>query len=323
MLARRNPQTHARRPSFQVSSGVIASRLLSHRWLKACRGRWSLLCNPLIRIIKLSQPAAHKWGILPAPPSCRDSLQIASDSPPDCAMIMLSLDAVIMMAHNCWCALAAAQHPPDLSVYLSVCLYRPISPPLQFLSFLQLFSRAHSVVFKLTLSRPPWDSTLAPEKMEFAHIQRLPRTSGLFNNLDNVCVGSWWWWWGWFTRCTNTHACMRTTCLLMAQNSHFHEWHHVTCGKPAECVSSWRREAICLGGKTEECLFGLVGLTVSPVKAMLQLSAFEQMGTNLHLINPTSPPSSSWRILLSFPSSPSSLNSLAGSCHVTVWIQVH
>lgn len=52
-------------------------------------------------------------------------------------------------------------------------------------------------------------------------------------------------------------------------------------------------EGICLGGKTEKCLFGLVGLTVSPVKATLQLSAFEQMGTNLHLINPTSPPSSS------------------------------
>lgn len=49
-------------------------------------------------------------------------MQIASDSPPDCAMIMLSLDAVIMMAHNCWCALAAAQRPPDHSVYLSMYL---------------------------------------------------------------------------------------------------------------------------------------------------------------------------------------------------------
>lgn len=40
-------------------------------------------------------------------------------------MIMLSLDAVIMMAHNCWCALAAAQRPPtsrSLSVYLSMYL---------------------------------------------------------------------------------------------------------------------------------------------------------------------------------------------------------
>lgn len=78
-----------------------------------------------------------------------------------------------------------------------------------------------------------------------------------------------------------------------ATDSHFHEWHQVTCGKPAECATSWRRETICLGGKTEKCLFGLVGLTVSPVKATLQLSAFEQMGTNLHLINPTSPRSSS------------------------------
>lgn len=112
------------RPSFQVSWGLNTSRRLSHRWLEACRGRWSLLCHPFIRIIKLSQPAAHKCGISPAPPSCRDSLQIASDSPPDCAMIMLSLDAVIMMAHNCWCALAAAQHPP-VSLSTCLCIYRP------------------------------------------------------------------------------------------------------------------------------------------------------------------------------------------------------
>lgn len=107
-------------PVSRCLGALDASRGLSHRWLEACRGRWSLLCHPLIRIIKLSQPAAHKWGISPAPPSCRDSLQIASDSPPDCAMIMLSLDAVIMMAHNCWCALAAAQRPP---ISLSTCLY--------------------------------------------------------------------------------------------------------------------------------------------------------------------------------------------------------
>lgn len=120
-------------------------------------------------------------------------------------------------------------------------------------------------------------------------------------------------------------TCMHTKCLLMAQDSHFHEWHQVTCGKPAECATSWRGEAICLGGKTEKCLFGLVGLTVSPVKASLQLSAFEQMGTNLHLINLTSPPISSGRTL-SFSSSSSSsscLNSLAVSCHVTVLSQAH
>ena len=92
--------------------------------LKRAGGRWSLRRHPLIRIIKLSQPAAHKWGISPAPPSCRDSLQIASDSPPDCAMIMLSLDAVIMMARNCWCALAAAQRPP-ISLSTCLCIYRP------------------------------------------------------------------------------------------------------------------------------------------------------------------------------------------------------
>lgn len=105
---------------FQVSGGLARSRHLFHRWCEARWGRWPLLCHPLIKIIKLSQPAAHKWGISAAPPSCGDSLQIASDSPPDCAMIMLSLDAVIMMACNCWCALAAARQPtfPDPSVDL-------------------------------------------------------------------------------------------------------------------------------------------------------------------------------------------------------------
>lgn len=44
-------------------------------------------------------------------------------------------------------------------------------------------------------------------------------------------------------------------------------------------------EAICLSGKTGKCLSGLVGLTVSPVRAVLLLSAFEQMETNLHLIS--------------------------------------
>lgn len=112
----RDAHTH----SFQVSRGLSASRHLFRRWLEACRGRCSLLCHPLIRIIKLSQPGAHKRGISPALPSCRASLQIASDLPPDCAMIMLSLDAVIMMAHNCWCALAAAQRPP---ISLSTCLH--------------------------------------------------------------------------------------------------------------------------------------------------------------------------------------------------------
>lgn len=122
-LHRVTPQEFAQTRADPVSrclGALDASRRLSPRWLGACRGRWSLLCHPLIRIIKLSQPAAHKWGISPAPPSCRDSLQIASDSPPDCAMIMLSLDAVIMMAHNCWCALAVAQRPP---ISLSTCLY--------------------------------------------------------------------------------------------------------------------------------------------------------------------------------------------------------
>lgn len=122
-------------PGFQVSWGLGASRHLSRRWLEACRGRQSLLCHPLIRIIKLSQPAAHKRGISPALPSCRASLQIASDLPPDCAMIMLSLDAVIMMARNCWCALAAAQRPPiSLSTCrricrLLLCLEVLLSPP--------------------------------------------------------------------------------------------------------------------------------------------------------------------------------------------------
>lgn len=120
-------QRDAHRPSFQVSWGLNASHHSSHRWLEACRGHWSLLCHPLIRIIKLSQPAAHKRGNFASPSKfCRASLQIASDLPPDCAMIMLSLDAVIMMAHNCWCALAAAQHPPiSLSTCLCICRLLP------------------------------------------------------------------------------------------------------------------------------------------------------------------------------------------------------
>lgn len=69
-------------------------------------------------------------------------------------------------------------------------------------------------------------------------------------------------------------------------------------------------EAICLGGKTEKCLFVLVGMTVSPVNATLQLSAFEQMGTNLHLINPLPAPLGE----LSFSSSPSPFTA---SCRVT------
>lgn len=127
------------------------------------------------------------------------------------------------------------------------------------------------------------------------------------------------WRWGYcFTRCTNTlvrHAYIQSVC----------SWHRILIfmnGMKSPAASQQNvphlgaGKAICLGGKRGKCLFGLVGLTVSPVKATLQLSAFEQMGTNLHLINPTSPPSSSWRILLSFSSS--ALNSLAVSCHVTV-----
>lgn len=163
-----------KRRSFQVSFGVIASRHLSHRWLKACRGRWSILCYPLIRIIKLSQPAAHKWGILPAPPSCGDSLQIACDSPPDCAMIMLSLDAVIMMACNCWCALAAAQHP---AISLSTCLCIYIDQSACF--FFRCSDSAPLLCS--SLSRPPRDSTRAPGKTGFTHVRHLHRTCGLLS----------------------------------------------------------------------------------------------------------------------------------------------
>ncbi len=112
------------------------------------------------------------------------------------------------------------------------------------------------------------------------------------------------------------HACIQ--CFsYMAQDSHFHEWHRVTCGELAARAASWRREGICLGGKTEKCLFGLVGLTVSPVKAALQLSAFEQMGTNLHLINTTPPLAAPLGEILLYFSSSSSLNSLTVSCHFT------
>lgn len=203
-LARRTPQTRGCRRGFQVSCGAIASRHLSHRWLKACGGRRSVPCYPLIRIIKLSQPAAHKWGIWPAPPSCRDSLQIACDWPPDCAMIMLSLDAVIMMACNCWCALAAAQHPP---ISPSTCFCISIHQFLRFRFFLQLFSGALRIVVKISLSWPPRDSTRAPDKTEFAHVQRLPTTCGLLS-VQTKCVlaaaAS-----DVQTHLSNMHACMR------------------------------------------------------------------------------------------------------------------
>lgn len=123
-LPQRNSQTHAQKPASRCLEASTSAVVCLMGGLKRARVAGSLLCHPLIRIIKLSQPAAHKWGISPAPPSCRDSLQIASDSPPDCAMIMLSLDAVIMMAHNCWCALAAAQRPP-ISLSTCLCIYRP------------------------------------------------------------------------------------------------------------------------------------------------------------------------------------------------------
>lgn len=138
VLPQRNSQRRA-----QTLFPCVLSRL-SHRWLKVWRGRWSLLCHPLISIIKLSQPAAHKWGILPAPPSCRDSPQIASDSPPDCAMIMLSLDAVIMMAHNCWCALAAAWRPP---ISLSTCLCMSIDLLSVYKSFFPLCHHSTLISF--------------------------------------------------------------------------------------------------------------------------------------------------------------------------------
>ena len=104
------------------------------------------------------------------------------------------------------------------------------------------------------------------------------------------------WWCGYcFTRCTNTlvqQACIQSVSSSWHGESHFHEWHEVTRGKPAEgATSRCRGKAICLSGETGKCLFGPVGLTVSPVSAALQLSASEQMGTNLHLINPTSHPS--------------------------------
>lgn len=59
------------------------------------------------------------------------------------------------------------------------------------------------------------------------------------------------------THKSNRHACMQTTCLLLivAQDSHFQEWHQVTCGEPAECGSSWRSAAICSGGKNRRSVY--------------------------------------------------------------------
>lgn len=128
--------------------------------------------------------------------------------------------------------------------------------------------------------------------------------------LGSVCALGKRWHWGYcLTRCTNTpfqHACIGSNSswhmiLIFAKDikspaaSQLNVPRLGTLGKPFVCAA-----------KTEKCLFGLVGLTVSPVKATLQLSPFEKkMGTNLHLINPTSPPSSSWKTPLSPP--PSSL----------------
>lgn len=206
-----------------------------------------------------------------------------------------------MMARNCWCALAAAA--PSIALPTCLCIridflsvqksdfYFPPSPlgsrPLLFFlhTAVCLCLRGHSC---------PRGSRVTPEKMEFTQMLHLPRTSGLFNILYRVCeaVGGG----GGLVYKMYKHSCpTRTpaTRLLMAQDSHFHKRHRVTCGPP------WRREAICLGGETEGCLFGFAGPTVSPVRPKLQLSACEQMGTNLHLITLTSPPCSFRRVPLS------------------------
>lgn len=83
-----------------------------------------------------------------------------------------------------------------------------------------------------------------------------------------------------FTRCTNAlvqHAFIGS----------ISSWHTIVIftkdiKSPAASQQNVPRlgagKAICLCGKTEKCLFGLVGLTVSPVKATLRLSPFEKNG---------------------------------------------
>lgn len=164
------------------------------------------------------------------------------------------------------------------------------------------------LVLRLSLSGLPWEQNPQKQlrKLNFLSCSFFPGHLG-YLTIQPMCVVGMRWQWGYcFTRCTNTlvqHACIRSVS----------SWHRIvilTNGMKSPAASQQTvphlgtGKAICLGGKREKCLFGLVGLTVSPVKVMLQLSAFEQMGTNLHLINPTSPPRSSWRILLFFFPSP-------------------
>lgn len=203
-------------------------------------------------------------------------------------------------------------------------------------------------VHKSALSHPPAKSLLpllsflllprqlflftSIHKIELAAFCRLPGTSGVFTSLNNVRVGSnrrqgWVYKMYKHTSLTGVQCRKKSPFLLLLLSlipgSHFAEWHQVTYGEPVECGSSWHGVAICWGGKNGVgarggCLFGLVGVTASPVKAVRQLSAVEQTETHLHLISPTSPTCTSGRVGLFLPLRPppssASLNARSLSC---------
>lgn len=108
------------------------------------------------------------------------------------------------------------------------------------------------------------------------------------------------WQWGYcFTRCTNTlvqHACIRSVSRMA--RSHLRQasrlCHILARGKLFVWVVNQR-----------SVYSGLLDWQCPVSKWCFSCQHFEEMGTNLHLINPTSSPRSSWGILL--PPTPSTL----------------
>lgn len=122
--------------------------------------------------------------------------------------------------------------------------------------------------------------------------------------LGFVCALGKRWHWGYVTPPSNTHALEVSPHGTWFSISHKTLSHLRQASWMCHVLARWESH-LFVRQKQSVCLFGLVGLTVSPVKATLQLSLFEKkMGTNLHLINPTSPPSSSWKTPLSPPPPP-------------------
>lgn len=128
--------------------------------------------------------------------------------------------------------------------------------------------------------------------------QHLPETSGLFNHSAKVCLCVFSWWDGSGgivlqdvqTHSSNMHACKASPHGKVISFSWMAPSHLRQASSRMCCGVLAQRKPFVWVLKQRGVYLGLVGLTVSPVKATLQLSAFEQMGTNLHLINRTSLP---------------------------------